>query len=330
MGYKHLTIEQRYTIMVLLQTQATISRIAEVIGKSKCTVSREIHRNSDMRGYHRYRWDLAQRKYERRMHMRSHYIKFADDMKRIVRRLIVYGQYSPEQISGRFRIKGEEMVCAETMYRWIWREKRLGNDEMARNLRRHGRRRHRRDCQYSSRGVISDRIDISMRPVEVEEKKRFGDFEIDTIIGCGRKGAIMTTNDRCTHLVLIRKLEGKEAAPLADKAIEALRPYKGLIHTITADNGKEFARHRDISRELDIQFYFARPYHSWERGANENLNGLVRQYIPKGTDFSNITDEMLSEIEWKLNNRPRKSLGYMTPLEYCKTMFNFDFEKVAL
>ncbi len=103
MGYKHLTKEQRYTIMVLLQAQATISRIAEVIGKSKGTVSREISRNSDMRGYHRYRWDLAQRKYERRMHMRSHYIKFTDDMKRIVRRFIVYGQYSPEQIAGRFR-----------------------------------------------------------------------------------------------------------------------------------------------------------------------------------------------------------------------------------
>lgn len=125
MGYKHLTKEQRYTIMVLLQAQATISRIAEVIGKSKGTVSREIRRNSDMRGYHRYRWDLAQRKYERRMHMRSHYIKFTDDMKRIVRRLIVYGQYSPEQISGRFRtycchtllIHGRYGYCSKNLQR---------------------------------------------------------------------------------------------------------------------------------------------------------------------------------------------------------------------
>ena len=145
------------------------------------------------------------------------------------------------------------------------------------------------------------------------------------MIGKNRRGAIMTTNDRCTHLVLIRRLAGKEATQLASTVIEALLPYKDKIHTITADNGKEFARHKEIAKGLDAEFYFARPYHSWERGANENTNGLIRQYIPKGTDFSELTDEMLAEIEWKLNHRPRKSLGYRTPLEYCKQLFNFDF-----
>ena len=188
-----------------------------------------------------------------------------------------------------------------------------------------GRRKRRRDSLYSSRGIIQDRVDISLRPSVVDEKKRFGDFEIDTMIGRNRKGAIMTTNDRCTHLVLIRRLAGKEAAPLASTAIEALLPYKDKIHTITADNGKEFARHKEIAKGLDAEFYFARPYHSWERGANENTNGLIRQYIPKGTDFSKLTDEMLAEIEWKLNHRHRKSLGYRTPLEYCKQLFKFDF-----
>ena len=242
------------------------------------------------------------------MKARRHYPKFTDEMKRTVRRFIIYGQYSPEQICGRFRLKGEEMVCAETIYRWIWQEKRRGNDEMARNLRHGGRRKRRRDSQYRSRGVILDRVDISLRPAVVDEKKRFGDFEIDTMIGRNHKGAIMTTNDRCTHLVLIRRLAGKEATPLASTAIEALLPYKDKIHTITAGNGKEFARHKEIAKGLDAEFYFARPYHSWERGANENTNGLIRQYIPKGTDFS-----------------PRKSLGYRTPLEYCKQLFNFDF-----
>ena len=236
-------------------------------------------------------------------------------MKRTVRRFIIYGQYSPEQICGRFRLKGEEMVCAETIYRWIWKEKRRGNDDMARNLRHRGRRKRRRDSRYSPRGIIQDRVDISLRPSIVDEKKRFGDFEIDTIIGRNHKGAIMTTNDRCTHLALIRRLAGKEAAPLASSAIEALLPYKDKIHTITADNGKEFARHKEIAKWLDAEFYFARPYHSWERDANENTNGLIRQYIPKGTDFSELTDEMLAEIAWKLNHRPRKSLGYRTPLE---------------
>ena len=130
MGYKHLTREQRYTIEALLQTPMSLREIGEVIGVSTGTVSREIRRNCDMRGYHRYRWQLAQKKYERRMKVRRHYLKFTDEMKRTVRRFIIYGQYSPEQICGRFRLKGEEMVSAETIYRWIWQEKRRGNDEM--------------------------------------------------------------------------------------------------------------------------------------------------------------------------------------------------------
>ena len=131
MGYKHLTREQRYTIEALLQTPMSLREIGEVIGVSAGTVSREIRRNCDMRGYHKYRWQLAQKKYERRMKVRRHYLKFTDEMKRTVRRFIIYGQYSPEQICGRFRLKGEEMVCAETIYRWIWQEKRRGNDGLA-------------------------------------------------------------------------------------------------------------------------------------------------------------------------------------------------------
>ena len=173
------------------------------------------------------------------------------------------------------------MVCKEIIYKWIWKEKRRSNDELARNLRHHGRRKRKRGSEYNSRGRIRDRVDISLRPPEVDQKLRFGDFEIDTIIGKNRKGAVMTINDRCTKIVLIRKLTGKEAGPLAEMAIDALAPYKDMIHTITADNGKEFARYKDIAGSLGIQFFFATPYHSWERGANENTNGLARQYTPK-------------------------------------------------
>ena len=144
---------------------------------------------------------------------------------------------------------------------------------------------------------------------------RFGDLEIDTVIESNHKGALVTINDRLTSKVWIRKLSGKDATPLALKTIEALQPIKDLIHTITADNGKEFAKHQEIAKELEISFYFCKPYHSWERGANENTNGLIRQYIPKGTDFSGITDEFVSWVENKLNNRPRKRLGYLTPNE---------------
>ena len=264
-----MTREQRYTIEALLQTPMSLREIGEVIGVSTDTVSREIRRNCDMRGNHRYRWQLAQKKYERRMKARRHYLKFTDEMKRTVRQVIIYGQYSPEQICGRFRLKGEEMVCAETIYRWIWQENRRGIDELARSVRHGGRRKRRRDSLYKSRGTIQDRVDISLRPSNMEEKRRFGDFDIDTMIGKNRKGAIMTANDRCTHLVLIRRLAGKEATKLASTAIEALLPYMDKTHTITADNGKESARHKEIAKGLNAEFYFARPYHSWERGVKK-------------------------------------------------------------
>ena len=302
----------------MLQRQMTMTVIAQTIGVTKATVSREVKRNCDKRGKRAYRWDLAQRKYEKRMKQRPHYIKFSDEMKRDVRRLIAYGQYSPEQIAGRYKRDGKPMVCKETIYKWAWSEKRKAHPEMAQNLRHHGRRKRKRGGEYKSRGQIVDRVDISLRPPEVDEKLRFGDFEIDTIIGKNRKGAVMTINDRCTKIVFIRRLTGKEADPLARMTIDTLQPYKNMIHTITADNGKEFARHKEIAKVLDVQFFFARPYHSWERVANENTNGLARQYIPKGTDFEDLTDEYIAEVEWKLNHRPRKSLGYLTPLEYFK------------
>ena len=151
--------------------------------------------------------------------------------------------------------------------------------------------------------------------ITIQSRKRFGDLEIDTVIGSNHKGALVTINDRLTSKVWIRKLSGKDAAPLALKIIEALQPIKDLIHTITADNGKEFAKHQEIADKLEISFYFCKPFHSWERGANENMNGLIRQYIPKGTDFSGITDEFVAWVEEKLNNRPRKRLGYLTPNE---------------
>ena len=150
------------------------------------------------------------------------------------------------------------------------------------------------------------------------------ELRIDTIIGKNHKGAILTINDRATSRVWIRKLSGKEAIPVAKITVWALRKVKNLIHTITADNGKEFAKHEDIAQKLDINFYFCKPYHSWERGANENTNGLIRQYIPKGTDFSEVTNKRIKWIENNLNNRPRKRLGYLTPNEKFKQIINMN------
>ena len=201
---------------------------------------------------------------------------------------------------------------------------------MFKHLRRRGRHNAKRGSKTNGRGFIKNRVDIDERPSIVDEKVRFGDLEIDTIIGKNHKGALLTINDRVTGLVWIRCLSGKEAEPLAKAAVKALMPIKELIHTITADNGKEFSFHEKIAEKLNIFIYFAKPYHSWERGANENTNGLIRQYFPKGTDFGDITQEQVIRVQNILNSRPRKRLGYMTPKQKFKQLTNLDYNAVAL
>jgi transposase, IS30 family len=308
---KHLTKEQRHTISVMSQGN-TQEAIASLIGVSKSTISRELKRNSDKRSG-QYDCNLAQRKYENRQKHKKLKEVFTPVMKAKAKELLILG-FSPEQITGRIRFLEEAMVSHETIYRWIWSDKRK-KGVLHSYLRRQGRKYSKRGSLKNSRGIITNRIDIDLRPAIVNQKKRFGDLEIDTIIGKNHKGAIVTINDRVTGKVWIRKLTGKEASPLAQKTIEILRPIRKLIHTITADNGKEFAKHKEIAEQLKIDFYFCKPYHSWERGANENTNGLIRQYIPKKTDFSTITDEFILMVEEKLNNRPRKRLKYFTPNE---------------
>ena len=297
---------------MMLQEGKSRKDIAKAIGVSASTISRELRKNCDMRNG-AYNYELAQRKYETRIKQRGRKTVFTKEMKATVISLLEEG-YSPEQIKGRSNVEGFAMVSHETIYRWIWEDK-LKNGTLYLHLRRKGKKYNKRGNSHAGRGYIPNRVDIEDRPTIVDLKERFGDLEIDTVIGSNHKGALVTINDRLTSKVWIRKLSGKDAIPLALKTIEALRPIKDLIHTITADNGKEFAKHQEIAKELDISFYFCKPYHSWERGANENTNGLIRQYIPKGTDFSEITDEFVSWVENKLNNRPRKRLGFLTPNE---------------
>ena len=316
---KHLTSEQRYTISQLLENSYTQKEIAKIIGVSCSTICREIKRNCDKRSGE-YRYDLAQRKTEQRQEQKRRKQSFTMSMIKRVKKLLKK-DFSPEQIAGRCELDGIEMVSPETIYRWIWKNKRQGG-KYYKHLRRQGRRYKKRGCKNAGRGFIPNRVDIDQRPEIVDMKERFGDLEIDTIIGKNHKGAILTINDRVTSRVWIRKLFGKEAAQLAKKTKAALRKVKKIIHTITADNGKEFAKHEEIAQGLEINFYFCKPYHSWERGANENTNGLIRQYIPKGTDFSEITDKEIRRIENILNNRPRKRLGYLTPNEKFNQIIN--------
>ena len=281
MKYQRLTTGQKYAISAYLSHPKgmTLTEIAQNIGVDKSTVSREIRRNCDLRNKH-YMAALAIRKAQKRIREKRHFVRMTSDMKNTVDEYIKK-DYSPEQIHGEFKRNGKDMVSPETIYKYIWKDKLHGSKELYKHLRRRGRHNHKRGNSYN-RHCMVDRVDIEERPAVVDDRARFGDLEIDTVIGANHKGAIMTINDWATGILFMRLLSGKEAKPLADMAIDTLSPIKHLLHTMTADNGKEFAEHKRIAENLGISVYFAHPYHFWERGANENLNGLVRQYIPKG------------------------------------------------
>lgn len=325
---KHLTREQRYNISAYLQSGKSETEIANIIGVHRSTISREIRRNRDKRNGV-YKPELAHAKYKHRIGSRRHFVRFTDDLKLQVD-ILLRKDYSPEQVTGFMRTKGLETVSHETIYQYVWEDKKRGNKLLYTHLRRRGRRHKKRGTLTNGRGFIKNRTDIDERPAVVDEKMRFGDLEIDTVIGKNHKGALLTINDRVTGLVWIRLLRGKEATPLTEATIETLKPFRNQIHTITADNGKEFSFHEEIASKLKVFVYFAKPYHSWERGANENSNGLIRQYFPKGSDFTGITDEQVMRVQEILNSRPRKRLGYITPKEKYKLLTNNEFDSVAL
>ncbi len=321
---KHLTVEQRYTISVMIQQNYNQKEIADTIGKDKSVICRELKRNCDKRSGS-YHGDLAQRKHNKRQRDKRKHSFFTEDVKQLVDEFLCK-DYSPEQIVGKAKIKGVFCVSIERIYQYIWQDKKNGGN-LYTHLRRKGRKYRKRGNAKDTRGIIKDRVGIEKRPAIVEDKTRIGDLEIDTITGQNHKGAILTINDRVSSKVWIAKLKGKNAEELAQKAIEILHPYMCLIHTITGDNGKEFAEHKTISHGLNIDFFFAQPYHSWERGANENTNGLIRQYFPKGSSFESITDKDVEIVQDILNNRPRKKLMFLTPNEYF--LLNLSNQKVA-
>lgn len=284
--------------------------IAKVIGKDKSVVSRELRRNCDKRSG-AYRYELAQKKCTERHKLKAKKRCFTEPVKNYVTEKLEQ-KYSPEQIVGEARKNGIECVSHERIYQHIWEDKGK-KGTLYQNLRNRGKRYRKRGSWKDKRGIIRDRVDISQRPALVELRERIGDLEIDTIIGQNHQGAIVTINDRVSGMLKMKKLNGKDAKELAIATVDILQEWKPFLHTITADNGKEFAEHKVISEALGIDFYFARPYHSWERGSNENLNGLIRQYFPKKTDFSTINDEYVAYVEKELNNRPRKRHNFETP-----------------
>ena len=306
----HLTKEQRYTIDSMLQNGYTQKDISQVINKDKSVVSREISRNSDKRSG-QYKSDLAHRKYLKRQDYKYKPRTFTPEVEKHIRDKLRL-KYSPEQIAGAAKMNGDKCVSHERIYQFIWKDKRQ-KGLLYLDLRNRGRRYKKRSVVHDNRGTIPNRTDISQRPPEVELRERFGDLEIDLIIGKDHKGAILTINERATGMASLRKLEGKDAEQLALAAIDCLEDWKPFLKTITSDNGKEFACHQMVAKDLNIDFFFAKPYASWQRGSNENYNRLVRQYIPKKVDFNYVTHEYVNYVEQQINNRPRKRFGYLSP-----------------
>lgn len=316
----HITLEQRYAIECMLNNDFSKSLIAKTIGKSKSVIGREINRNCDQRSGE-YRSKLAQQKYEKRQRDKLKHISFTPEIRADVKELIE-DDYSPEQVVGSLKKKGKPTVSIETIYQFIWADKKQ-NGDLHTHLRRQGRRYRKRGNSKDSRGIIKNRISIEQRPEIVEKRERFGDLEVDLIIGKNHKQALLTINDRASGILKICKVASKKAEEITQAINKTLEEWIPFIHTITADNGKEFAGHQEVAEYLNIDYYFARPYHSWERGSNENLNGLIRQYFPKGSDFTSITNQQIKYVESKLNNRPRKRFNYETPIFVMeKLLFN--------
>lgn len=283
-----------------------MTEIARVIGVHKSTVSREIQRNTGSRGYR------PKQAHESALQRREDKVRFGIEegtWQRVEQ--LLREDWSPEQVCLWLLEADEQSVSHESIYQYVYWDKSCGGD-LYTHLRCKKQRR-KRYGSYDRRGKLVNQVSIDERPAVVDERSREGDWELDTIIGKNNKQAIVSMNERVHRLIYLYKVETKDAESVAQAIIRTLHE-KGLpVLTLTADNGREFGNHETIAKELNADFYFAHPYSSWERGANENGNGLVRQYFPKGSDFSTITDNDLRRVERKLNNRPRKCLDMKTP-----------------
>lgn len=308
----HLTYEQRYTICIMLNSGHTQSFIAAALGRDKSVISREISRNSDGRSK-RYSADLAQRKCDKRHNEKNKHIILTVEMRSYITEKLSK-KLSPEQIVGISKRMGVPCVSHEWIYQMIWEDKRR-RGKLCKNLRSKGKPYRKRGMARGTPGGPRNRRDIDQRPKIVEERERFGDLEIDTVLGKGKMSALVTINDRATGMLKMDIVKRKSSELVAQTTIRLLKPWKKELHTITSDNGGEFAKHEIIAEKLNIDFFFAKPYHSWQRGSNENLNRLVRQYFPKGTDFQKVDPKYVQFVQNQINQRPRKRYEYLSPIE---------------
>jgi IS30 family transposase len=310
--YRRIAYEDRCQLYALRKAGKTQAEIGQALGFSQGTVSRELARNAGRRGY---RFQQAQHTAQaRQQQIRHQPRKLTSRVRRAIARKMRAERWSPEQISFWLRAERGLSLCHEWIYQMIWANKRTGGD-LWRFLRRRGKRYNRRGALTAGRGVIPHRIDIAARPAIVAAKSRLGDWEGDTIVGARHQGGLLTHVERKSLFTTISKLSRPTAQATHRATVHRLKPLRNHVHTITYDNGKEFAGHRKTAHLLQAHVFFATPYHAWERGVNENTNGLIRDFFPKGTDFTTIHPATVAKVERLLNRRPRKSLGFKTPNE---------------
>ncbi|MBK6980682.1 MAG: IS30 family transposase, partial [Betaproteobacteria bacterium] len=301
MTYRQITSDQRYMLAALRMQGLRSSEIAAVLGCHRSTIGRELKRNCSVSDG-RYRADKAQERANgRRSRSRRNQQFTTEDFARV--EALLEQRWSPEQIAGRLAIESDISISHETIYRHVWRDKRSGG-QLYTHLRCAQKRRRKGYGHYDSRGRLAGKRHISERPPSVESRQEFGHWEIDTVMGRGSKDCVLSLVERKTGLVIIGKLSDRTTASVNARALSIIGPRRDLFETITADNGTEFHDYAAIERRTRTTFYFATPYHSWERGTNENTNGLIRQYLPKGSSMASLTQRQCSDIAHHLNTRP--------------------------
>ena len=310
MTYKHLTREERYQIHALRRQGISPTVIAAELNRNRATITRELKRNAGPQGYKPAKaHERARACQSARRNARQFDAQQWAQVHRYLRL-----QLSPEQVSGRLKLESALTISHECIYLHIYEDKRKGGDLIG-HLRCQKVRRKRYASGQERRGTLKNRVSIEQRPAIVEQRSRIGDWEGDTVVGKGHQGVLVTLVERKSRYTLAQQLDSRHSAGVTQAVIALLRPYNSLCETITFDNGKEFAEHAFIASSLDAQVYFAHPYHSWERGLNENTNGLLRQYFPKSTNLRKVTQHEVGDAVYLLNHRPRKCLNYRTPHE---------------
>ena len=316
-NYVHLNLTERDQITQMLWDGKKVSEIAEALGRDKSTISRELKRNSSP-GYKKYLSHRAHLRAEERRGAASKRKRLKDELiRQYVEEKLLIG-WSPELISGRIEIEHPgDSISYEAIYQYIYHDETSNREELIGCLRRfHRKRKKKRIGRKEQRTKIPNRVPIEERPKSVEARQEFGHWEGDSLVSRKSLAALNSLTERKSRLLMLTKLDRKGAIETKDAVVRRLEvfPSEGR-RTLTMDNGTENAQHQEITSSLDIKCFFAHPYASWERGTNEHINGLIRWYLPKGTDCSNISEEQISQIESLINNRPRKCLGFKTPIE---------------